>query len=138
MENHMETQSADKKTKPVVTAVSLLWVSLAVGVVKMLIDFLYYSALAPAAFTNFVLVCTFAFVAFLIIKISAGRNWARITFLVLFVLGMLPTLPLMLDEFSRLPVVGALSVAQVGLQVYALFLLFSQPGKLWFRKVTLA
>lgn len=125
MKNHMETQRADKKPKPIVTAVSLLWASMAVGVVKMLIDFLYYSALAPAAFTNFVLVCTFAFLAFLLTKISAGRNWARITFLVLFVLGMLPALPLMLGEFSRLPVVGALSVAQVGLQVYALFLLFT-------------
>ena len=134
----METQNAVQKPQSVATAVNLLWASMAVGLVKMLMDFSNLSAVAPAAFTNFVLVFTFALIAFLIFKISAGRNWARITFLVMFVIGMLPTLPLMLGEFSRSPVVGALSVAQVGLQVYALFLLFTQPGSVWFRKVTAA
>jgi len=134
----MEAQNAVQKPQPVATAVNLLWASMAVGLVKILMDFSNLSAVAPAAFTNFVLVFTFALIAFLIFKISAGRNWARITFLVMFVIGMLPTLPLMLGEFSRSPVVGALSVAQVGLQVYALFLLFTQPGSVWFRKVTAA
>ena len=131
----MEMQNAVQKPQPVATAVNLLWASMAVGLVKMLMDFSSLSAVAPAAFTNIVLVFTFALIAFLIFKISAGRNWARITFLVMSVIGMLPTLPLMLGEFSRSPVVGALSVAQVGLQVYALYLLFTQPGSVWFRKV---
>ncbi len=130
----MEAQDSAQKPQSVKTAVNLLWASLAVGLVKMLMDLSNLSAIAPAAFTNFVLIFVFAFIAFLIFKISAGRNWARITFLVLFVIGMLPTLPLMLGEFSRAPVVGALSVAQVGLQVYALFLLFTQPGSAWYRK----
>jgi len=91
----------------------------------MLLDFSNLSAIASAAFTIFVLIFTFALIGFLIFKISAGRNWACITFLVMFVIGLLPTLPLMLGEFSRAPVVGALSVAQVGLQGYAMFLLFS-------------
>jgi hypothetical protein len=134
----METQNAVQKPQSVSTAVNLLWASMAVGLVKMLMDFSNLSAVAPAAFTNFVLVFTFALNAFLIFKISAGRNWARITFLVMFVIGMLPTLPLMLGELSRSPVVGALSVAQVGLHVYALFLLFTQPGSVWFRKVATA
>jgi hypothetical protein len=134
----METQDAVKKPQSVTTAINLLWASLAVGLVKMLMDFSNLSAIAPAAFTNFVLIFTFAFIGFLNFKISAGRNWARITFLFMFVIGMLPTLPLMLGEFSRAPVVGALSIAQVGLQVYAMFLLFSQPGSGWFRKVPVA
>lgn len=131
----MEAQDSVQKPQSVDTAVNLLWASLAVGLVKMLMDLSSLSAIAPAAFTNFVMIFVFAFIAFLIFKISAGRNWARITFLVLFGIGMLPTLPLILAEFSRAPVVGALSVAQVGLQVYALFLLFTQPGSAWYRKV---
>ena len=134
----METQNVVQKPQSITTAANLLWASLVVGLAKMLMDFSNLATLAPAAFTNFVLVFTFAVIAFLIFKISAGRNWARITFLVMFVIGMLPTLPLMLAEFSRSPVVGALSVAQVGLQVYALFLLFIQPGSVWFRKVVAA
>lgn len=131
----METVPALHKPQAVVTAVNLLWASLAVGLVKMLMDFSNLSAVAPAAFTNFVLFFTFALIGFLIFKISAGRNWARITFLVMFIIGVLPTLPIVLGEFSRSAVVGALSVAQIGLQVYALFLLFTQPGSSWFRKV---
>ena len=131
----METQSAAQKPQPVVTAVNLLWVSLAVGLVKMLMGFSNLSGMAAAAFTNFILIFTFALIAFLIFKISAGRNWARITFLVMFIIGVLPTLPIVLGEFSRSAVVGALSAAQIGLQVYALFLLFTQPGSSWFRKV---
>ena len=130
----MEAQSAGQKPRPIVTAVNLLWASLAVGLVKMLMDFSNLSTVAPAAFTNFILVFTFALSGFLIFKISAGRNWARITFLVLFIIGVLPTLPIVFGEFSRSTVVGALSVAQIGLQVYALFLLFTQPGSGWFRK----
>ena len=131
----METQSAAQKPQPVVTAVNLLWVSLAVGLVKMLMDFSNLSGMAAAAFTSFILIFTFALITFLIFKISAGRNWARITFLVMFIIGVLPTLPIVLGEFSRSAVVGALSAAQIGLQVYALFLLFTQPGSSWFRKV---
>lgn len=132
----METQSTVEQPQSVRAAVNLLWASLVVGLVKMLMDFSNLSAVAPAAFTNFVLIFTFAIIGFLIFKLSAGRNWARITFLVMFVIGMLPTLPLVLSEFSRSPVVGALSVAQIGLQVYALFLLFTKPGSVWFRKIT--
>jgi hypothetical protein len=131
----METQIAVQKPQSIVTAVNLLWASLAVGLVKILMDFSNLSKVAPAAFTNFILIFTFALIGFLIFKISAGKNWARITFLVMFVIGMLQTLPLVLGEFSRSAVVGALSVAQIGLQGYALFLLFTQPGNGWFRKV---
>ncbi|MCG2634651.1 MAG: hypothetical protein J4A00_07010 [Gammaproteobacteria bacterium] len=131
----METQSAAQKPQPVVTAVYLLWASMAVGLVKILMDLSSLSGVAPPAFTNFILIFTFALIAFLIFKISAGRNWARITLLVMFIIGVLPTLSIVPGEFSRSAVVGALSVAQIGLQIYAQFLLFTQPGSAWFRQV---
>src|SRR5437879_4460671 len=111
----------------------MLWASLAVGLVKVLIDFYNLSNLATPAFTNFVLIGTFAVIAFLIFKISAGRNWARITLLLSFLLGVVPAVFDFPDEFSRVPVVGALSVIQLGLQACSLFLLFKQPGTTWFR-----
>lgn len=134
----METQAVAQKPQPVGTAVNLLWASLAVGLVKTLIDFSNLSAQASAAFTNFVLIFTFALIGFLTFKISAGKNWARITFLVLFVIGVLPTSFVVLGEFSQSSILGALSVAQIGLQGYAIFLLFTQPGSTWFRKVLAA
>jgi len=76
----METQAIAQKPLPVGIVVNLLWASLAVGLVKMLMDFSHLGAAAPAAFANFVLVFTFALIGFLILKISAGRNWTRVTF----------------------------------------------------------
>ena len=134
----MESQTNTNKPGTIGLAVKLLWVSLAVGLVRILLDFAHLSALGKAAFTGFVLVFTLALMAWLIYKISAGKNWARITYLVLFLLGFLPTLPVMLTEFSRSPLVAILTVVQVGLQVYALFLLFTKPVGAWFRKVDAA
>jgi hypothetical protein len=131
----MEPQSPAQRPQPVGTAVNLLWASLAVGLVKAVIEYSYLITQASTAFTNFVLFFTFALIGLLIFKISAGKNWARITLLVLFIIGVLPTLLIVLSEFSRSPMVGAISVAQIGLQGYALFLLFTHPGGAWFRKV---
>lgn len=130
----MDAQSAVQKPESVSTAVKLLWAALALGLVKTLVDITHLSGVAPSVFTNTVLVLVFALNGFFIFKIAAGKNWARITYLVLFIIGVLPSIPIVLGEFSRSAVLGALSVAQVGLQACALFLLFSQPGAGWFRK----
>lgn len=134
----METAGIPERPQSVRLAMNFLWLSLAIGVLKLLMELPYLRALAPAAFANLVLIIVFAFFLFLIFKIYAGRNWARITFLVLFVLGILPTLPTVLGEFARSPLIGTLSVVQVGLQIYALFLLFTKPGSAWFRKTVTA
>ena len=115
-------------------AINLMWVSLAIGGLKALIDYIWLSQLAPAWFTNIVMLSTLAFIAFLITKISARKNWARITFLILFVGGTVPTIPLLINEFVRVPVAGMLSLVQIAAQVYALFLLFRKPASDLFRK----
>ena len=134
----MENQDPEEKPKGIKSAVNALWASLAVGLVKALLDFAHISAMAPAAFIIIVWITTIAFIAFLIAKISAGRNWARIVLLILFALGILPALYTMFAEFGRAPVMGALSLLQMGMQVYALVFLFTQPGSVWFRKAKLA
>ena len=136
----MENQDPEEKPQAVKTAVNVFWANLAVGLVKIPLDFAHYSAMAPAAFLIIGSVASFAFIAFLIAKISAGRNWARIVVLILFApgiplnlaLGILPA------EFTRAPVMGALSLLQMGMVVYALFLLFTQSGSVWFRRAKLA
>ncbi|MBN8549380.1 MAG: hypothetical protein J0M12_08710 [Deltaproteobacteria bacterium] len=125
----------NSKPSTVTLAVQMLWVSLAVGLAKLILDQARISTQAPVWFVNFILVFGSLFLAFLILKISAGKNWARITFLALFVGGLIPAFPIILKEFSTVPAVGALSVLQAGLQGYALFLLFASPGSAWFGKV---
>lgn len=133
--NQREIQNTFQKPKSVILAVILLWASLGLGLLKLLIDNSNLSSMASTAFNNFILFFTFVLMVILIISISEGKNWARITFLIFYVIGLLPLYPVILSELSRSPVVGILSLSQSGLQLITLFLIYTNPGSIWFRKV---
>lgn len=137
----MENQDPEEKPQAVKTAVKALWAAVAVGLVKIPLDFAHLSAMAAMAPVAGLIIgglTVYALIAFVIAKISAGRNWARIVWLILFAIGMPLGLPMMFAEFTRAPGMGALSLLQMGMQVYGLFLLFTQPGSVWFRKYKFA
>jgi len=71
---------------------------------------------------------------FLIRKIAAGRNWARIVLLVLVILGTPFAIPAYIAEARVNVVPGVLSIIIVVLQVIATVLLFLPPANRWFRK----
>lgn len=129
-----EKNSLSPKPRSVATAIKLLWASFALGLVKAAMDFPSLQTMATPAYLYFVMFFTFVVIGYFIFRISAGENWARIAFLVMFIVGMLPTLPQLMDEFSREPVSASFIVAQIGLQVYGMYLLFTPPGSIWFRK----
>jgi len=114
-------------------AIGLLWTSLAIGALKLPLDWAYLSSRASVAFNAFVIIFTFAVTAFFIWKIGQGKNWARIVFLVLFLLGVVPFVLIVRPEFARSPTSGLLSTVQFGLQAVAFFLIFASPGKEWFQ-----
>ena len=130
----MEPQAAVKKPQPVTTAVKLLWTSFALGLIKLPMDLSSLNSAAPTPYVYFVMFFTFIVIGYLIYRISAGENWARITFLAMLIIGLLPSLPQISGEFSRAPLSATLLLTQIGLQAYALILLFTQPGSGWFNK----
>jgi hypothetical protein len=134
----METERGLEIPKTIKTAVSCLWASVALGFVTALVKLASVKTAEPAVSTNFVLLFIFGFIAFLILKISAGKNWARIVFLILFLIGSVTSLPGMLYQFLHLPVIGLSSLAQVGLQGYGLYILFRSSGNNWFRPAVTA
>jgi hypothetical protein len=111
-------EAAFDRQKPaeVGRAALMLWVSLAIGVVLNV----------PAA--------AFALVILLALSISAGHNWARIGFLAFFAIGTLPYLATLSEIFAVSAFFGVLSLVQAMLQLGAIFLVFSRPGSLWFRR----
>jgi hypothetical protein len=115
-------------------ATDLLWVSLAIGLVKIPIDWAHLTSQASAAFNTFVIIFTLVLSAFFIWKIGQGRNWARIVLLVLFLLGMVPYIFIVRGEFARSLASGTISAVQLGLQTVAFFLIFTSPGTEWFRR----
>ena len=71
---------------------------------------------------------------YLIRKISAGRNWARILLLVLVLLGTPFAIPAYIAEVRRHVLPGTLSIIVVILQLVATYLLFTKNSNGWFRK----
>lgn len=129
------------KPKTVVIAVNLLWATLALGLVNVVLNYSAFSQAADNAsaiggmrFMIGILLFTWGFSAFLFMQISAGKNWSRITFLVMFVLGLLQTFSTLKAVLSATPAVGAITMLTLVFDVVALFLVFTSPGSLWFSK----
>jgi len=72
------------------------------------------------------------FVVFLVWMIARGRNWARITMLVLLLLGLPMVFTQLPAMFGVSPIATLLSVASWGLQGVALVLLFLKDSSSWF------
>ena len=130
----------EKHSRPnkVSIAVTLLWISFAIGVFSSMIYFSNFVDLAKASdfgsgFVIFVNLFSFVFMAFLIYLIGEGKNWARITFLALFIIGIplliLPTIQLLITR----PILGIVVIGQTILQIITLVFLFQKPSSDWFK-----
>jgi hypothetical protein len=93
-------------------------------------------AVASPTFVLITAVFTFGVLLFFVAKISSGRNWARIIFLLLFLFGLAMALPILHDELIRNPLLGSTSILQDVLQIVALFLLFKPASGVWFKRKT--
>jgi cell division protein FtsW (lipid II flippase) len=120
------------KPPEVSRAVILLWVSLAVMPLRMAADWNTTKAVLDSTFVVTVLATTIFLLSFLIWNISQGKNWARLVFLVLYLLGLPFSLYALPADFGRSAIVGVCSIAQIVLQGAGLWLTSRPPGKDWF------
>lgn len=136
---------AIEKPKKVGIAVKLVYATLAVGAMRSVWEIPArarqfetswetspLSSQSLIGFSILVTLLSLLFIGYLVFMIDKGRNWARITFLVLFIIGIpLSIIPLLLS-FAYSPISGILSVAQVVAQTVAVFLLFQKESSRWF------
>jgi hypothetical protein len=114
-------------------ATFLLWLSLGVGGLKTALDWPHLQAMSRSTtFLVCTMVFTFAVLALLYWNVGQGRNWARITLLVLFIIGVVPALLILRSDFQRSAVIAILGAIQTLFQIYALWLVFTVPGRNWF------
>ena len=132
----------EKKGRPdkVSTAVTLLWVTIAIGIVGSIMEFPSSLEVATAqgfglGFIIFTTFFTLAILAFFIFMIGKGKNWARITFLVLFIIGIPFAVFPLFQSLLTSPISGILGIGQTILQIIALVLLFQKPSSDWFKSV---
>jgi hypothetical protein len=129
MLRHMAT-----KPREVNWAILLMWAALVIGPIKEAMDWSHRKSLGPIHTQVLIGVVTLLLLSYFIWEVSQGRNWARITLLVLFLLGLPSYFFYVREEFGRSVILAALSILQALMQVTGLLLTFMAPAKDWFKK----
>jgi hypothetical protein len=86
-------------------------------------------------FMIFVSISVLGILWFFIHKIWKGRDWARITFLVLYIIGIPFAVFTLLQPLMDRPFYGVLGIGQAVLQLVALVFLFQKSSSEWFKQM---
>lgn len=134
MEPTIEQPATVKRPIQVTRAVQILTSSLVLGFIASAIR-LWGQVTGPTLALALLMLLAFLMILFYVIrKIAAGRNWARILMLALVVLGTPFAVPAYLNEVRTNVLPGTLSLIIIVLQVIATVLLFMKNSNRWFRK----
>jgi 4-amino-4-deoxy-L-arabinose transferase-like glycosyltransferase len=123
-----------ERPKEVTRAVQLISASFAIGGIRAVFDLAHKLSGASFLFGMLVLVVFLGICFFFVSKIGAGRNWARIIFLVLFLIGLPLSIPGYIQDIRTNLLHGSVSIIVAILQLIGMYLLFTRNSNLWFRK----
>jgi len=113
----------------------LMYLSLAVGVVVSVLQFSHLTTMAGIGFIIFIQVFVLAFFVLFIWLIARRRaNWARWTFLAIFLIGLVFYIPNVIVLLQSSLLSGSLNIVQCLLQIVALYLVFTGNAVAWFKK----
>ena len=125
-----------QRPRQVVIAVQLAAINYVLGLAALLLSWDYFVRLQSAGVLIVNQLFSLALVAWLYSKIYAGRNWARITWLVSYSIGVLFAFNQAVTTLLKAaPLITKVQMV-VGLlmSVAILWLLFLSPGREWFKK----
>ena len=113
----------------------MLWISFGLSLSSTAWSWNSYMTRRSAASTLFQHALSLIFAIWIYGKLYRGRNWARVLILVTTVLGMLSVLaPPVWKLMEALPVPSrVILLMNCIISSYALWLVFTLPGKEWFR-----
>ena len=129
-----EPEERIDRPRHVFYAVALLWIALVLQAATLA----FMWRLVLVASIQFVVICGilsvfWAITAWVVAMIERGRNWARFTYLALFVLGLPMVLVLLPLTFAVEPLLVLSTVLQLLLQLAGLVMVFIPPAGTWFR-----
>ena len=123
------------RPKKVTIAVTMLYVTLGVGYLFYFIQLL----LTPNTFPRTNMLCSFSLIFFslsisllIIYKIGKGRNWARITFLVLLIFDILSAAAQWLQSLPQVSLTLFVSLVTWVIEIIAIVMLFQKSSSDWF------
>ena len=125
------------RPKNVQLAVTILYVTLGLGVISGVLQMLTHArsiGVGGVVSRMFTTLVVFVVMAFVVMMVGRGRNWARMALVVLFLVGVLPSIIPLIRFFATHPISGLLGLAQLVLQIAAFVFLFQPDSSQWFRE----
>ena len=126
-------EPATGRPSVVTTAVGLLLLSIAIGLLTSSLRVAQQVSGAPLMLGLLIVFAFFALFLFLVSRIRAGRNGARIILLVLVLIGLPFAIPAYIVEFRKNVLSGSVSMLIALLQLVGTCLLFTSNSNSWFR-----
>jgi hypothetical protein len=126
--------TAHASRPPVVTsAVQFLSASFIIGAIRTVYDLSHKLSGAAFVLSIVFLIIFLAVCFFFVSMIAARRNWARIVFLVLLIIGVPLAIPTYIAELKASLPHGSISVLVAILQIIGIVLLFTKASNQWFK-----
>jgi hypothetical protein len=129
MNNTDEQKQVADKPKDIRRAIFIFYLSAFIGFVSLVLNPALKAA-HPIEIVFLAIGCCFTI--FLIAQVSNRRNWARVTLLILFLIGIPFLLPRHIEDFGLTPLTAILDIVIFILQAPALFLSFTSDSDAWF------
>jgi hypothetical protein len=142
-ESGLAQMAHNRSSRPtkVRTAVTLLYISLGFGLMgtvwawDSIWEVSKYTQVFPPEFAVFLTFSILGVMFLFIYMIGRGRNWARITYFVLIIVGIPVYVLTFLQSYPANPIYGLLGIGQTVIDIIALVLLFQKPSSNWFREM---
>jgi hypothetical protein len=124
-------QSLINRPEKVGHAVMLLYITLGIGVLMNIIEALMNAQMLSSA--SVAIIFQLGIMWLFIYMIGKGYNWARITFLVLFIISIPFSILIISKSLLTNPISGLLVIVQTVVQTVAVVFLFQAPSSQWFQ-----
>ena len=126
-------EQVQKLSKRLHTAVILLWASLVLGVVRTVMQIMAQDSTEKIIGGFIIATPIILIVAWLIYKVSKGKEWARIAYLILFIIGITPAVGEFLIYLQINPTISVLRLGDILLSAIAIFILFKDSSDKYFK-----
>ncbi|WP_461302887.1 hypothetical protein [Aureisphaera sp.] len=124
----------EQTPKSISKASKMIYISAIVGILNPLIMEVTtgQKVLSDPIILKFLLAIT-GFTVLLGYLVGLGKRWSRIVLIVIFLLSLIPFPKIIEDSFNTSMLIGVLSLGQVLLFAYAVYLLFTSESRKWYR-----
>jgi hypothetical protein len=134
MDQTIEQSDNVERPRTVAKAVQFLTSAVVIGLLNAIYTLVQRVTGLPMLIALIIVIAFFGLLFLLVMKISAGRNWARMIWLILVICNV-PFAVLAYPQAVRANVIsGTLSIIIVILQVIGTGLLFTRNASPWFRR----